>query len=248
MVIELAGTVPALALFGIASPDLYRTQMWQIGYQNGWNSDPREILYAYSNYVPLPKIPLVWSQTLTDFNVAVSVLSMFVLLVKCSMFILHIWYPLLSTVANLPIVVLWAVSVYGQMGPDHSDPHHPSNIAWYIRKSCSYATGPAHGYCLQAKGAFAVSVFMLVTFLANLILGIWSLIPTAAQRAANKYGLDDMQSKHSPTSDHSDREWEMKRVKVQATPAQPYTPRTLAFNTLDRQLPLRAAADKGRWN
>jgi hypothetical protein len=63
MVIELAGTVPALALFGIASPDLYRTQMWQIGYQNGWNSDPREILYAYSNYVPLPKIPLVWSQT-----------------------------------------------------------------------------------------------------------------------------------------------------------------------------------------
>lgn len=248
MVIELAGTVPALALFGIASPDLYRTTMWQIGYQNGWNSDPREILYAYANYIPLPKIPFVWSQTLTNFNVAVSVLSMFVLLVKCSMFILHIWYPLLSTVANLPIVVLWAVSVYGQMGPDHSDPQHPSNIAWYIRKSCSYATGPAHGYCLQAKGAFAVSVFMLVTFLANLILGIWSLIPTAAQRAANKYGLDDMQSKHSPTSDHSDREWEMKRVKVQATPAQPYTPRTLAFNTLDRQLPLRAAADKGRWN
>jgi hypothetical protein len=87
-----------------------------------------------------------------------------------------------------------------------------------------------------------------VTFLLNLLLGIWSLIPTAAQRAANKYGLDDMQSKHSPTSDHSDREWEMKRVKVQATPAQPYTPRTLAFNTLDRQLPLRAAADKGRWS
>lgn len=186
MVIELAGTVPALALFGIASPDLYRTTMWQIGYQNGWNSDPREILYAYANYAPLPKIPFVWSRTyvlkslpmslkrrektetnantqtrLTDFNVAVSVLSMFVLLVKCSMFILHIWYPLLSTVANLPIVVLWAVSVYGQMGPDHSDPRHPSSIAWYISKSCSYATGPAHGYCLQAKGAFAVSVFML---------------------------------------------------------------------------------------
>jgi len=185
MVIELAGTVPALALFGIASPNLYRTTMWQIGYQNGFNSDPREILYAMANYVPLPKIPFVWSQTyvlnslptslkegkqepiltpqsrLTDFNVAVSVLSMFVLLVKCSMFILHIWYPILSTVANLPIVVLWAVSVYGQMGPDHSDPQHPSNIAWYIRKSCSYAAGPAHGYCLQAKGAFAVSVFML---------------------------------------------------------------------------------------
>jgi hypothetical protein len=63
MVVELAGTVPALALFGIASPNLYRSQMWQIGYQNGFNSDPREILYAYANQVPLPKIPLVWSQT-----------------------------------------------------------------------------------------------------------------------------------------------------------------------------------------
>jgi hypothetical protein len=86
---------------------------------------------------------------------------MFVLLVKCSMFILHVWYPILSTVANLPIVVLWIVSVYGQMGPDHSDPRYPSNIAWYISKSCSYAPPSAHGYCLQAKGAFAVSVFML---------------------------------------------------------------------------------------
>jgi len=250
LVVELAGTVPALALFGIASPNLYRSQMWQIGYQNGFNSDPREILYAYANQVPLPKIPLVWSQTITDFNVAVSVLSMFVLLVKCSMFILHVWFPILSTVANLPIVVLWAISVYGQMGPDHSDPRYPSNIAWYISKSCSYAPPSAHGYCMQAKGAFAVSVFMLATFLLNLALGIWSLIPTAAQRAAGKYGIDDMQTKHSPLSDNSDREWEMKRVfpTVQATPAQPYTPRTLAFNTLDRQLPLRAAADKGRWN
>jgi hypothetical protein len=62
MVIELAGTVPALALFGIASPDLYRTTMWQIGYDNGFNSSPAQILYAYANYRPLPKTPFVWSQ------------------------------------------------------------------------------------------------------------------------------------------------------------------------------------------
>ncbi|KAN0093944.1 hypothetical protein V8E51_017128 [Hyaloscypha variabilis] len=253
MVIELAGTVPALALFGIASPDLYRTTMWQIGYDNGFNSSPAQILYAYANYRPLPKTPFVWSQELTDFNVAVSVLSMFVLLVKCSMFILHIWYPILSTLANLPIVILWAVSMYGQMGPDHSDPAHPSNIAWYISKSCTYAhTNSTYGYCLQAKSAFAVTVIMLATFLLNLLLGIYSLIPTASQRAASKMGLDDMQSKHSPLSDNSDREWEMKRVvPTHATPATPYTPRTLAFNTLDRQLPLRAQQanfDKGRWD
>lgn len=87
------------------------------------------------------------------------------------------------------------------------------------------------------------------TFFLNLLLGIWSLIPTAAQRAASKIGIDDMQTKHSPLSDNSDREWEMKRVlPTHATPATPYTPRTLAFNTLDRQLPLRAQEGKGRWN
>jgi hypothetical protein len=87
---------------------------------------------------------------------------MFVLLVKCSMFILHIWYPILGTLANLAIVILWTVSMYGQMGPDHSDPRYPSNIAWYISKSCSYAkpSGNYH-YCLQAKGAFATTVVML---------------------------------------------------------------------------------------
>lgn len=251
MVIELAGTVPALALFGIASPNLYRTKLWRIGNENGFNSSPLQVLYAYANYRPIPKIPFVWSQSLTDFNVAVSVLSMFVLLVKAAMFLLHIWYPILSTLTNLPIVVLWAVSVYGQMGPDHSDPKHPSNIAWYLTKSCSYARPSGnYGYCLQAKGAFAVTVVMLVTFLLNLLLGIWSLIPTASQRAASKVGLDDMQTKHSPLSDNSDREWEMKRVlpTTNATPAQPYTPRTLAFNTLDRQLPLRAGeGGKNRW-
>jgi hypothetical protein len=59
-------------------------------------------------------------------------------------------------------------------------------------------------------------------------------------RAADKIEIDDMQAtKGSPTSDNSDRVWEMKSVPQKATPAQPYTPRTLAFNTLDRQLPLR---------
>jgi hypothetical protein len=57
-----------------------------------------------------------------------------------------------------------------------------------------------------------------------------------------------MQMKESPSSDRgSDKEWEMKGLRVNAVPKTPYTPRTLAFNTLDRQLPLRAAQDQGRW-
>lgn len=62
-VIELAGTIAGLALFGIADPNLYRTKLWQVGYENGFNSSPKQILYAYANYRPIPKTPFVWSQT-----------------------------------------------------------------------------------------------------------------------------------------------------------------------------------------
>lgn len=181
MVLELGGTVAALALFGIASPDLFRTALWQVGSDNAFNSSPKQILYAYANYWPIPKTPLVWSATyvwlygfclscivnicqhsLTEFNLAVSVLSMFILLVKVVMFVMHIWYPILGTIVNAAITVLWAVSVYGQAGPDHSDPDHPSNVAWYISKSCDYArpSGNYH-YCQLAKGTFATTVIML---------------------------------------------------------------------------------------
>lgn len=63
MIAELAGVVPMLVLMGIAQPNWFRTRFWQIGYENGWNSNPNMVLYAYANYEPLPTIPFVWSQT-----------------------------------------------------------------------------------------------------------------------------------------------------------------------------------------
>lgn len=260
MLLELGGTVAGLALFGIAQPDLFRTKLWQVGADNGFNSSPSQILYAYANHQPIPKTPFVWTGALTSFNVAVSVLSMFILMVKVTMFVLHIWYPFLATVTNAVITALWIVSMYGQMGPDHSDPSRPSNIAWYVAKSCSYAqaSGNEH-YCIMAKGTFANTVIMAAVFFLNFALGIWSMIPSAEERAASKIEVDDMQTtmaggrghkekngvqiKDSPVSETtSDREWEMKALPGKQVP---YTPRTLAFNTLDRQLPLRA--QEGRW-
>jgi len=244
MVLELAGTVAALALFGIADPDAFRTELWRIGSDNGFNSSPEQILYAYANHRPIPKTPLVWSQTITSFNVAMSVLCMFILLVKLVMFVMHIWYPLLSVVVNAAIVVLWAFSAYGQAGPDYSDPNHPSPVAWYIAKSCTYAdaSGNTHS-CLMAKGTFATTIIMLMIFLINLVLGIWSMVPTKAMREARKTPVDDLEI--SPSSDNSgEKLWEMKSVpRTPASFKQPYTPRTLAFNTLDRQLPLRSQYD-----
>ncbi|CZS95404.1 uncharacterized protein RCO7_05738 [Rhynchosporium graminicola] len=245
--LELAGTVAALTLFGIAQPDLFRTRLWQLGADNGWNSSPKARLYAYANYRPVPSVPFIWSKTITDFNVAISVLCTFILLVKGVMFVVHLWYPLLSTITNAIIVALWCVSIYGQTGPDNSDPRHPSSVAWYITKSCDVAKASGnHHNCVLAKSTFATTIIMMFIFFLNLLLGIWSMIPSAMERAANDVEVDDMQmTKGSPVSDNASKpEWEMKNVPRQ--PAVPYTPRTLAFNTLDRQLPLRSQ-EGPRW-
>lgn len=63
MAVELVGLVPALVIFGISQPDLYRTDMWKIGFENQLNSNPNMILYAYANHRPLPSVPLIWSRT-----------------------------------------------------------------------------------------------------------------------------------------------------------------------------------------
>lgn len=60
-ILELPLSVAALALFGIAHPDLYRTRFWQEGSDHGWNSNPNQRIYAYANYKSF-STPLPWSQ------------------------------------------------------------------------------------------------------------------------------------------------------------------------------------------
>lgn len=60
--IEFPFTVAALTLFALAQPDTYRKLLWQDGYDNGFNSSPDEVLYAYANHDQGSlKIPMVWS-------------------------------------------------------------------------------------------------------------------------------------------------------------------------------------------
>jgi len=250
MAVEFCFTVAMLAMVGIASPDLYRTRMWQDGADNGFNSNPNQILYAYANYRPIPSTPLVWSQFITNFNLVIAVLSMFLLLVKAVMHVMTIWYPLLSIITHAILTALYAVSVYGQAGPDHSDPEHPSSVAWYIAKSCNvvFHQNNKH-YCQMAKATFAVTVVMLAILFFHIPLSIYSLIPSAKARQAHahKSSLDsDVEmTKGSPISPVNDKNEEA-RWALGPVPSTPYTPgrnpmtpRTMAFNTLDRQLPLR---------
>jgi len=87
---------------------------------------------------------------------------MFILIVKTTMYITHVFLPLVSLLVHALLLALYAVSVHGQSGSDMSDPRFPQPGApWYITRSCAVAnTGAVRGFCQQAKGAFAVAILM----------------------------------------------------------------------------------------
>ncbi|KAI0849645.1 hypothetical protein F5Y00DRAFT_235375 [Daldinia vernicosa] len=237
MIPELLGTVGALVVTALAQPDLYRTKLWKAGSELGFNSSPSVTLWAYANYEPLPKIPFVWSQTLTDFNVAISVLSLFLLLTKLIAFIMHVWYPILALAVNIALLALYATSIAGQAGSDYLDPDHPSPIAWYIAKPCTVAANQTiQGYCKLAKGSFAVACIMLGIYAINLGMNIWAMLPNPK----NDLKDDEDEETSSPAALKRGANWEMHGIPpTPRTGTLPYTPRTMAFNTLESKIPLR---------
>lgn len=229
MVPELLGTVALLVLFGIEQPDLFRSQFWQIGFDNHFNSNPNMILYAYANHRPLPTIPFVWSQSLTNFNVAISIISLFVLLAKMISLIMRVFYPVFGTFVGVVMSALYCVSIYGQAGPDYADSRYPSPTPWYLRMSCEIAR-PYGGFknCQLAKATFAATVYMLALYVVNLGLALWAMWPDPTLSKEFEDDEDD-----EPVDS---KQWEMQPTTPRTVP---FTPRTQAFHTLDRKIPAR---------
>lgn len=84
------------------------------------------------------------------------------MIIKLVTFIMNVWFPIVCSTFYLALSAMYAASVYGQAGPDHLDPDFPSNVAWYIAKSCTVAGNRSvQSSCRMAKGTFAATVFML---------------------------------------------------------------------------------------
>lgn len=76
--------------------------------------------------------------------------------------IMQVYFPIFGTIVGCSLSILYAVSVYGQAGPDYADPRYPSPAAWYLRLGCDVAKPyNAVKSCHMAQGAFAVTVYML---------------------------------------------------------------------------------------
>ncbi|KAF9883151.1 hypothetical protein FE257_004036 [Aspergillus nanangensis] len=250
MAFELPITILLLTFTGIASHDLYRSKLWQDGADNGFNSSPDEVVYAAANYRSYT-VPMVWSSFITNFNLVISVLSTFFLIVKSPCHLLRIWYPVVSVIIHLGLMAIYIVSAVGQAGSDKSDPKHlQSGPPWYLTKQCNVAKDKdVVGYCQQAKALFAFTVVIIVLYCVEFALSIYNCIPTAEDRAEREERREEKRVM---------KEYEDMILKspsmIPMTPAMPpdpmyspqgmpaMTPRTLAFKKLDHgpvDLPLR---------
>jgi hypothetical protein len=100
--------------------------------------------------------------SLTDLNVAMSIISLFFLLLKLITFIMRTWFPIASAFFNLSLVALYTVGVYGQVGPDHADPDHPAAVAWYLSHGCDLARPwGMYSSCQIAQASLFLSLYML---------------------------------------------------------------------------------------
>lgn len=105
---------------------------------------------------------LTLNSRLTDFNVAISVVSLFFLIVKLVAFIMKVFFPIIAILLNISLVTLYAVSVYGQVGPDYTDERYPSPAAWYFRFGCDMAKPyGAYSSCQIAQASLGVTLVML---------------------------------------------------------------------------------------
>lgn len=106
----------------------------------------------------------------TQYNLVIGVLCMFFYLIKCTLFLMHVLYPIISLPLHAGLMSLWAYSIYMQTAPDTIDPRRQNKGApWYLTKSCDIMEDKTiRGYCMQAKSAFAVSVIMLYVYSTTL--------------------------------------------------------------------------------
>ena len=186
---------------------------------------------------------------MTNYNLVVAVLSMFFMLVKGTMYMLHVLPPIVSAVLHALLAAIYAVAVAYQASSDTTDPRKPqSGPPWYITNSCSVTHDKSFvGYCQQAKATFACFVAMIGVFAIYFILSVWSCFPSKQHRVEYEEKQRAKKLRWAHLDEPDPRTADMEQP-IPDTPGvqfgmNPVTPRTLAFNKLGgtRGLPFRQA-------
>ncbi|RMZ89952.1 hypothetical protein DV736_g2816, partial [Chaetothyriales sp. CBS 134916] len=238
--LEFGLTVGLLVMAGIADPNTYRTKLWQYGADHCWNSSPQTGLYAAANYRPY-HTPIVWSQFITNYILVVVILSMFFMLVKAPMYIVHVFPPILSALLHAAMIALYAVAVALLASSDNTDEDCRSNgPVWYITKSCSVITQKnLVTYCKQAKATLALTAALLGIFLIYFVIAVWSCFPSKAQqqeylerKRARESRWTELEAEHEVAKREGRLEGMSPTTADEQMGMQMMTPRTTAFNRL----------------
>lgn len=185
----------------------------------------------------------------TNYNLVMAVLSMFFMLVKGTMYMLHVLPPIVSAILHAVLIALYSVAVAFQGSSDTTDPSRPQHgPPWMVTESCSVAHDKSLiGYCQQAKATFACFVAMIGIFFIYLVLSVWSCFPTKAHKLEyeEKQRAKKLRWAHldEPDTRELDSDYPPETPGLQSG-MYPVTPRTLAFNKLGgtKDLPLRTQA------
>ncbi|KAI1415448.1 hypothetical protein F5Y13DRAFT_144430 [Hypoxylon sp. FL1857] len=164
LVIEFGLVIITMSLLCCAYPERFRKTLWEIGGENGWNSNPRLRIYFYANYQQPPEIPLVWAQRLSESNLAISVLSTAICSARITLSCFNVapgFSRLFDAMNDMLLSGFWMYSVAAQSSSDLTDPDHLSLRPWYLEKSCSILNSSVIEVCFLAKACFAFSILSL---------------------------------------------------------------------------------------
>ncbi|CEL07323.1 hypothetical protein ASPCAL10483 [Aspergillus calidoustus] len=188
--LELILVLISLSLSLHAYPDTCRTILWQYGGTEGWNSDPHARIYFYANYREPPPIPKIWSDEITESNLAISAISSVAWIVRL---VLRRCRPSGSTRYNnilllfdAALIACWALSIGNQISGDFSDEAHPSEWPWYLVYRCDGLERPEYGCCVLARVLLWFSGNLLMLYSGRFLWGLYELYRSAVGRNARQ--------------------------------------------------------------
>ncbi|KAK8876880.1 hypothetical protein PGQ11_001826 [Apiospora arundinis] len=180
--LELLFSIITFVLFCSAYPDQYRTRLWEIGGENGWNSNPRLRIYFYANYEEPPEIPYVWSQSLTDSALAIATLSLVLCITRIILSFYTFMMPALGLFYDLVLAISWYYSVHAQSSGDFSDPEHISIRPWFLEKSCDVVAMQNRDACIVGKVSFYFGFLSLILHLTRLLVSLLNIAYWCGER------------------------------------------------------------------
>ncbi|CCX32061.1 hypothetical protein FPQ18DRAFT_380446 [Pyronema domesticum] len=152
MMAEFVCLTTLFGLFGHAVPDTFRRKLYEDGITSGI------ILTPQPSKIP----PMQYDKYSNTVTLYLTIVSFIVMVFQAVLFILSLFPVILAGIVQLLCLATWlSILVVFQIGTEDGG-------AWWVRHSCtSVALKKNEKYCRQAQGTVAVSILVILVYLAK---------------------------------------------------------------------------------